>query len=337
MTNLHYVFHKQYYESLSYKNYQTCNERLVTQRFAVGPPDAVSPCANVKFALKTRYPGLLIGLGNIHEANSKLTAGSEKDGTEIKLGFSLDYVTGQPLIPGSTVKGVLRSAFKYHPEYVMEILNSNTFGFGYDAKGISDLMNIIFGSQNGIGSCIFFDAIPTRTGQNGRLLGLDNITPHKANDPKDNWLTEPIPLTMLKVIPDVVFLFRFKYKEEQGGLTASQLCKLFSAILTDLGIGAKTNIGFGIMELCRENDCSMNNTLTAGEQPVIADIQQRGNPQQQSQPQGFSNRLPETGSLQPNQAPAGICRKCGDKTGFNAKTGKHHEFCFKCSQPGRKG
>lgn len=54
------------------------------------------------FSLKTLYPGLATGTGMGHEADVK---------GELKLGFYFDYTTGQPVIPGSTIKGVLRSAF----------------------------------------------------------------------------------------------------------------------------------------------------------------------------------------------------------------------------------
>jgi CRISPR-associated protein Cmr6 len=54
------------------------------------------------FTLKTIYPGLATGTGMGHEADVK---------GELKLGFYFDYTTGQPVIPGSTIKGVLRSAF----------------------------------------------------------------------------------------------------------------------------------------------------------------------------------------------------------------------------------
>ena len=66
------------------------------------------------FQLKTVYPGLLIGLGYSHDPvkikkdvqnNEQIT----KDTEAIQLGFSLDYTTGLPIIPGSTVKGVIKS------------------------------------------------------------------------------------------------------------------------------------------------------------------------------------------------------------------------------------
>ena len=59
-----------------------------------------------KILLNTTYPGLLIGSGYIHEI------GSTNIENELKLGFFFDHTTGLPIIPASSVKGLLRSAFK---------------------------------------------------------------------------------------------------------------------------------------------------------------------------------------------------------------------------------
>src|SRR5690606_9438219 len=58
--------------------------------------------ANDRWELYTTYPGLLIGSGYQHESGGE---------NEFKIGFFFDYTTGLPQIPGSSVKGVLRSSF----------------------------------------------------------------------------------------------------------------------------------------------------------------------------------------------------------------------------------
>ena len=58
--------------------------------------------AGSRFELYTAYPGVLIGTGNPHEISME---------NAIKCGFSFDYVTGLPYIPGSSIKGMLRSYF----------------------------------------------------------------------------------------------------------------------------------------------------------------------------------------------------------------------------------
>jgi len=58
--------------------------------------------ANAGLHLKTTYPGLVIGSGYNHEAGIQ---------SELKLGFYFDPTYGSPVIPGSTIKGILRSGF----------------------------------------------------------------------------------------------------------------------------------------------------------------------------------------------------------------------------------
>jgi len=52
--------------------------------------------------LKTIYPGLFTGSGYNHETGNE---------GELSLGFFFDHSTGLPILPGSSIKGVLRSAF----------------------------------------------------------------------------------------------------------------------------------------------------------------------------------------------------------------------------------
>ncbi|MDR3259720.1 MAG: type III-B CRISPR module RAMP protein Cmr6 [Fusobacteriaceae bacterium] len=241
--NLNYLFNKEYYTIINtleftHKHFGQCNEEIINCQFEVG--HEIIPYLKHKFILKTAYPGLLFGIGNVHEAGNNLVSGEEKDGAEIKLGFTLDYVTGLPVIPGSTVKGVLRSAFKNSPEYIYELIKSlNKDGKEYNLNEIEEIEKEVFGNPD-MGKCIFFDAFPVNPGKDKRIFGLDNITPHKDD------LKNPIPLTMLKIIPNVSFLFRFEVREN-GKLEANILIDLFKGILIDLGIGAKTNVGFGLL------------------------------------------------------------------------------------------
>ncbi|KAF5066216.1 RAMP superfamily protein [anaerobic digester metagenome] len=54
------------------------------------------------FKLKTTYPGLLSGTGYSHGLG---VVG------EYKIGFYFDHISGLPIVPGSSVKGLIRSAF----------------------------------------------------------------------------------------------------------------------------------------------------------------------------------------------------------------------------------
>jgi CRISPR-associated protein Cmr6 len=202
--NLHYLFNVKYYKGLydteikQENNINRCNNQLIAKKLQ--PSEIDSDLNRHSFKLKTAYPGLLIGLGYPHETGKQ---------EEIKLGFTLDYVTGLPVIPGSTVKGVLRSAFSNHPEYILDLLQN----IGMENIGnIKDIENEIFGDSKGDKENtamrdVFYDAVIVKAGKENRLLGLENITPHKTSETEYNGLTEPNPLTLLKVIPNVVFLF----------------------------------------------------------------------------------------------------------------------------------
>ena len=87
---------------------------------------------------------------------------------------------------------------------------------------------------------IFFDAvIDVENTKAQYILGEDYITPHK------NPIKNPTPIKFLKVMPDVAWCFQFDLKK--GILSKEQKKELFKSILIDLGIGAKTNVGYGAL------------------------------------------------------------------------------------------
>ena len=260
------------------------------------------------FSLWTTYPGLMAGIGYYHDAGLN---------GNISAGFSFDYVTGLPYLPGSSVKGVLRAAFS-HPDYIRELI-------GDDTADISAMEFAIFGERQKQreqappdGKVIFLDAFPAgscdRTevpDEKGKwryqLLELDNITPHHQ-DKTMGLLTEPNPLTFLKVRPGVEFFFRFLMPDvipfgNGGSLSADVVSDLFQQILLDLGAGAKTNVGFGSVT---DERPQMHKPVQAeGSTPIFS---------------------------------AGKCRKCGEPTGINKSTGRHYDYCSKCNpQNGNTG
>ncbi len=226
--------------------------------------------------LVTMYPGLLIGSG--------ITHGSGREG-EIKIGFYFDHTTGLPVIPGSSVKGTLRSVFPLDylknakkaekeektllkekseavTEYLIDELKGIVEGSEWDKNDIHQLERWLFG-DNEAGTdnqfsiserVIFYDALPVRMLKadlkaNLPFLGMDYITPH--SDP----LKDPVPIQFLKVMPGLVYRFQFRwatYKSPDRDLhlEPEHLKALFTTILEDIGIGAKTNVGYGqLMDL----------------------------------------------------------------------------------------
>ncbi|MCK4258640.1 MAG: type III-B CRISPR module RAMP protein Cmr6 [Halanaerobiales bacterium] len=214
-----------------------------------------------KFSLKTIYPGLVIGTGITHEVGLN---------EEFKIGFQFDYLTGLPIIPGSSVKGMLRSAFPNdYPddkkkksdrdqqraderrEYIKYLLSKViTSESQLNSICIDDLEYEIFdGIKKGESikmkeRDIFFAAEIVKGNKKGKILGEDYITPHPGP------LLAPTPLRFLKVLPNVTFEFRFDLKG--GILTSIEKIELFKRIILDLGIGAKTNVGYGALIECGE-------------------------------------------------------------------------------------
>lgn len=190
------------------------------------------------FTLKTVYPGLLIGTGNAHDIAAD---------HGIKTGFSFDQVTGLPVIPGSTIKGVLRSVFPEDQkndkqalkEFISELLK-DIRAEDADHNIVGKLAGAIFET----GQDVFLGAFPVVTGQTP-ILDLDYITPHKEVTKNPN------PISILKVKPDVKYNFMFlltdSILEDCGGwkLSAGKKAELFKKIITYIGAGAKTNVGFG--------------------------------------------------------------------------------------------
>lgn len=98
---------KKEFEKNQKKYFDDKNNRIFNQ-CEVAPPDAFYTGSS-NFELKTTS-GLLIGIGYTHETG---IAG------EIKIGFFFDHTNGLPTIPGSSIKGLLRSVFPgfTHEEY----------------------------------------------------------------------------------------------------------------------------------------------------------------------------------------------------------------------------
>lgn len=208
--------------------------------------------------LQVQYPGLLSGLGYIHSCGEK-----EADAQEIGLGILLDPVSGLPYLPGSTVKGLLRYAFMMdNGKFLLEMLNETK---PCTPVQLEKLEYDIFGSRQeqsgyrfrdkslqnaGMGKDLFLDAYPISADSSGKILGLESITPHRANTAQMQGLTAPLPLTLLKILPGVTLRFPFVLTDSTVDgftLTAGEKQTLFGRILLLFGAGAKTDVGFGVL------------------------------------------------------------------------------------------
>lgn len=302
MSNAHYTFYTEYYQTLAQVDanitYQRHNKSLITQQYKVS--DRQIPLTEQSFVLETRYPGLLIGLGYSHviDIEDPSTAsrqvgqgGNRTSSNAIKLGISMDYTTGLPVLPGSMVKGILRNAYRQWKPYIQEISTDKDIDIPAlsDEQAVTAMEMAVFGewckdsedskerAQQNTNHDVFFDAIPIKPNPAGYLLNLESITPHiKLEDGIYTGMKEPIPLKMLKIRPEVQMLFRFRLSDTMLPsigitITSHQKLQLFKRILVDLGVGAKTNVGFGVMEAVPNRDvyCELIPVKTTGNTTIL--------------------------------------------------------------------
>lgn len=240
--NLHQQYYKEYFKGLDFtfllnngqasdrtkseikqRNAALCESNLMEK---MPLPECIN--SNQCFNLEVLYPGLVTGIGVNHEAKIE---------GEFKLGVHFDWAYGMPIIYGSSVKGVLRSYFKEF--YIQKEGQPN----------VNDAIEDIFngGGKSIYHRDIFFDAVIVRADKKGRILCSDSITPHG-----DNPLKNPVPITFLKIAPGCKLEFRFKLVPTEivkDGkmliLSENEKLEIFKEILTTVGIGAKTNVGYG--------------------------------------------------------------------------------------------
>ncbi|MDO4722886.1 type III-B CRISPR module RAMP protein Cmr6 [Porphyromonas circumdentaria] len=216
------------------------------------------------FELKTCYPGLLCGVGYHHEINKPKDEGDKEDDPEVyNLGMYFDYTSGLPVIPGSSIKGMLRSAIEewdflanYEPKdenklpdklLDKKVLREELIKTVFEGEELIDDGDMSISPRSVdvnkreklsiYDRDIFLDAIPVKV--DNKLFGEDYITPHP--DPLKN----PNPIRFLRVNPGVTYKFRFILKDHKVGLTAKFTEDLFKAIICEFGLGAKTNVGYG--------------------------------------------------------------------------------------------
>lgn len=259
--NLHKFYYKDYFSGIDFRplldNNETSSTQLVEKNnklcsrgllYRIEKNDAVSH----SFQVRISYPGLVTGVGINHEANIE---------REFKLGVHFDWTYGMPIVYGSSVKGVLRNAFiakvdkgeikEYEGYYLKKITQRD-----WNKDEIKALFNSIFEGKDENGQNksiydrdIFFDAVITHADPKGRILCSDSITPHP--DPLKN----PIPITFLKIAPGCHLEFRFKLTDSTINgepFIAAQKLALFKEILTTVGVGAKTNVGYGQLKAVKE-------------------------------------------------------------------------------------
>jgi len=209
--------------------------------------------ANEFFELTTIYPGLLLGAGYSHPALKKVDNSNPHEKSDFQLGFFFDHTTGLPVIPGSSIKGVLKRVFpqkndRYKEEkleYIKETLKKVDNKIDENLINYDNWEEIFFGNVAKKRKHIFFDAYISELPENNRLFEDDYITSHTEGIFKN-----PNPIRFLKVGPGVKFKFQFRlcdYTDVNKNvlLSSNQISEVFKQILLDFGVGAKRNVGYG--------------------------------------------------------------------------------------------
>ena len=262
-----FMINTEYPDIVGIKSYKTIEQYFGNNRLTLVPINLPDNNINLKFNTEVLYPGLLIGIGN---TNLFIMEKESVTNEKFKcLGFTLDYVTGMPYIPGSAVKGLLWSVFMEKSIFVEKWLldekictNSDVFKtvdklkeylFGYKVSN-HDVSNEENTDPDNTHYCrnVYYDAVIVKSKDNQAFLDQDNICPHKLNNEGG---IDKNPIMFLRVTPGTEFEFRFKINnkiatemEKTTGVSLELIEKLFKSIIRNFGIGAKTNLGYGRME-----------------------------------------------------------------------------------------
>jgi len=265
MRNLHKLFYKDYYKDVGFK-IETKNEESIVisdksphNRELLDAklwfiPKIETVTEKETFTLITQYPGLITGVGIDHEAGIE---------GEFKLGLHFDYTYGMPVIYGSSVKGVLKTYFEdFAKDRFIEYFKQKGFSETQTKDFLKELLYDVFDGEIMVlekgkegkmekkkkkkpifDRDTFFDAVIKKPNQKGKILDSDTLCPH-GNNP----LKSPKPITFLKIASGVTIEFRFKLVVSTIGdkkVTQDDKINIFREILKTVGIGAKTNVGYG--------------------------------------------------------------------------------------------
>ena len=199
-------------------------------------PPVIKDDALSSFTLRLRYPGMLVGIGYTHATEVE---------ADFSNGCSFDYLTGLPLLPGSSLKGVLKSNMQAFEADTVEMINSIKGTTDYTSEDLkADILEIFEGVQEDGNPMpptkwdVFYDAMPDVANKEKPLMGEDFITPHK------DALSDPTPIKLLKINSGIVWRFSFRL-QDGNRLRAGEKLELFKQLLLAYGVGAKTNTGYG--------------------------------------------------------------------------------------------
>jgi len=191
---------------------------------------------------------MVTGMGNPHPVEN---------------GFLWHPTLGVPYLPGSQVKGIIRSFIEQYFDGANSEKRELMYRwFGSEEnidKENNDKENIE--ADNQVGSLIFFDAIPVVKPD----ISIDIMTPHMGNwysrgnlinnidndaDKIPSDWHDPVPIPFL-VVKEAKFLFTIAPRQGSGLLPEDMkdVFLILKQALGYLGVGAKTQTGYGYMSV----------------------------------------------------------------------------------------
>lgn len=168
--------------------------------------------------------------------------------TPTEVGMVFDRNGGLPYIPASSVKGAVRYAYcvNFARKYPKKVKNRK-FVYEKDINGLIDLFGSLDTKNSSRGGFAFMDAYSEKPPE----IAIDIMNLHygkyykgESNDgPVET--EEPVPIKFLVVEKGTVFKFRGFFLSKEAELYWDKINEAFSTALTELGIGAKTAVGYG--------------------------------------------------------------------------------------------
>ncbi len=194
--------------------------RLVFQRWQ----QSLQQLPNARLFTATAVSPIAVGLGNE---------------SVLEVGLTIHHTYGVPIIPGSALKGLCRrGAPRLKQEGKLNEAELKVL-FGYSEES----------GDASAGYITFWDAWYDPDSVDGKPFHRDVITVHHQdyyNNGKDfpTDFDDPNPVPFLVVKPGARFLFAVQAPDEAWGAFAQ---KLLEWCLQNLGVGAKTNAGYGFL------------------------------------------------------------------------------------------
>jgi CRISPR-associated protein Cmr6 len=181
-------------------------------------------CARVHFTVQAAAP-IAIGLGNA---------------SPLEVGIRLHHTYGMPLLPASALKGLCRRVARLlrHDSKLSDEAIDALFGFSRD-------------TQAAAGAVVFYDAWYDPDSVRGAPFHRDVITVHHpayygSGEVAPTDFDDPTPVPFLVIKPGARFLCTLDAPDPAWARFAEQML-LWG--LENLGVGAKTNAGYGYLRL----------------------------------------------------------------------------------------